>query len=375
MGIENSENRLTKLLHRVQDDKARTLDVIYPTDQLQYVSNNEPGQEVSPKLILEQAMGVPTTELSINSVAFDQISSRAGIDVRTARRLQTNYPQEYGALINKTFEREPAARLVRAHMTNGNTGVARAFLSSKFKTFDNADLLESALPQLIESDADWQVVHGTVTDKRLYLRLKSDRFTGEGAAVGDMMALGIGLSNSEVGLGSVSVFQMVWTLACLNGMQTANRHRSSHITSARGDTDTWEMLTDEAKNADNKALALKVRDLVGNYGSRDALDTVLEKMRYAAADHVEGSIHQATENLGKVLQLTKADTSKVLDGLLATIGQSGYSGQPVSRATMVNAVTAVAHQADPDSVDDWQRLGGRVLDLPARDWQRVAAAA
>jgi len=101
----------------------------------------------------------------------------------------------------------------------------------------------------------------------------------------------------------------------------------------------------------------------------------LEKMRYAAADHVEGSIHQATENLGKVLQLTKADTSKVLDGLLATIGQSGYSGQPVSRATMVNAVTAVAHQADPDSVDDWQRLGGRVLDLPARDWQRVAAAA
>ena len=42
---------------------------------------------------------------------------------------------------------------------------------------------------------------------------------------------------------------------------------------------------------------------------------------------------------------------------------------------MVNAVTAVAHQADADNVDDWQKLGGRVLDLPRSDWQRVAMAA
>jgi hypothetical protein len=122
-------------------------------------------------------------------------------------------------------------------------------------------------------------------------------------------------------------------------------------------------------------MSLKVRDLVGSYGSRDALDSVIQKMQVAAGDIVQGSVNQATENLGKVLQLTKSDTSKVLDGLLATIGQQGYAGHPVSRATMVNAVTAVAHQADPDTVDDWQRLGGRVLDLPARDWQRVAAAA
>ena len=176
-------------------------------------------------------------------------------------------------------------------------------------------------------------------------------------------------------MGSIAVYQMVWTLACLNGMQTANRHRSSHITSARSESDTWSLLTDEAKTADNKAMSLKVRDLVGSYGSRDALDTVIQKIQVAAGDIVQGSVNQATENLGKVLQLTKSDTSKVLDGLLATIGQEGYAGHPVSRATMVNAVTAVAHQADPDTVDDWQRLGGRVLDLPARDWQRVAAAA
>ena len=45
-------------------------------------------------------------------------------------------------------------------------------LSDKFKTFDNVHLLQSALPELMESDAQWRVVNGQ-TDKRLYLELKS----------------------------------------------------------------------------------------------------------------------------------------------------------------------------------------------------------
>ena len=59
-----------------------------------------------------------------------------------------------------------------------------AFVSDKFKTFDNVNLLNASLPQLMESDAQWQVVNGTVTDKRLYLRLKSEVQTGV-PAVGD----------------------------------------------------------------------------------------------------------------------------------------------------------------------------------------------
>ena len=98
-------------------------------------------------------------------------------------------------------------------------------------------------------------------------------------------------------------------------------------------------------------------------------------MKAAHADTISGSVNAAVESLGKVLTLSKKDTASVLDGLLATVGQSGFAGQPVTRATMVNAVTAVAHKADADSVDDWQRLGGRVLDLPRSDWQRVAMAA
>ena len=52
------------------------------------------------------------------------------------------------------------------------SGTARAFLSDKFKTFDNSDLLESALPQLMESEANWKIVNCAVTQKKMYIRFK-----------------------------------------------------------------------------------------------------------------------------------------------------------------------------------------------------------
>ena len=381
--IENSDNTLTRLLQQVQDQAARSQDFLAPTNQLQLMTADRGDGINDSQIIMEQSGGAPTQILTANDVAFDQISQKAGIDVRTARRLQQDYSTEFDGLINAIWQKEPAVRMIRTFQhTEGDrrlgvygTATARAMVSDKFKTFDNVHLLQSALPELLESDAQWKVVNGTVTDKRLYLRLKSEVITGAGAAVGDIMALGIGMSNSEVGCGSVNVFQMFWTLACLNGMQTEKRTRKSHITGARGDADTWGLLTDEAKDADNHALALQMRDVTAAYASRESFDEVLEKMKTAHQDKVEGSPQSAVEAMGKVLALTKKDTASLMDGLLATIGQSGYAGQPVTRATMINAVTAVAHQADADSVDDWQKLGGRVLDLPRSDWQRVAMAA
>ena len=89
-------------------------------------------------------------------------------------------------------------------------------------------------PLLDNTEADWRTVRATVTDQKMYIRLKSENFTGTGAAVGDEMAAGIVIFNSEVGMGSVSVAELVWTLVCLNGMQTERVQRSAHIQSARG---------------------------------------------------------------------------------------------------------------------------------------------
>jgi len=391
--IENENGVLSNLLRDVQDKAAKQIDIVTPTSELQFKTELPEGDfPVNSRIIVEAHKGEPTRFFDINPVAFSQIAVDAGLDTKTARKLQTICPQEFDGVVNKLWEKEPKKRLLRAHaystdekfITNqsmtylgsplSNTGVARAWVSDKFKTFDNHDMLNSTVPALMESDAQFKVVNAVVTDKRLYIRLKSETHTGAGANINDVMANGIGLSNSETGHGSILVYQLFWTLACLNGMQTDNRSRSSHITSARSEAD-YGLLSSEAKDADNKALSLKVRDLVKAYSSRDLFDETLIKMKAASEDLIKGSINDAAENLGKVLTLTKTENKNVLEGLLKTIGQAGYVGQPVTRATMVNAVTAVGNMVDPDNVDDWQRRGGQVLNMRPADWARVAIAA
>ena len=370
--IENENGALMSLMQKVADQAARSADYLAPTNDLQKTTS----EDGAPQMVIEAAHGEPTKILDINSVAFGQLANHADIDVRTAKRLQANYPVEFDALLNAHFEKEPKRKMLRTFDATAGNGTLRAFVSDRFKTFDNANLLQSSLPQLMESGAQWKVVTADISERRMYLRLKSENQTGTGSAVGDVMANGIGLSNSEVGSGSISVFQIAWTLACLNGMQTANKNRTSHLTSAR-DTGDWQLLSDEAKAADNQALELKVRDLVGAYASRENFDEVLDQMRAAASDIIEGEAVDVTEvvnNLGKVMSLSKKENTAVLNGLMATIGQSGFEqDKPLSRATLVNAVTACAHRADVDDVDVWQQRGGALLTMPSRDWNRIAA--
>jgi len=373
--IENSNKSLTQLMQQVQDQAARKADFLTPTNDLQKVTDPDTKR---PALVIEAKGGEPTRHLDINSVAFQQLAAHCDIETRTARRLQDHYPAEFDTLINAHFQKEPKRKMLRTFLdTDETNGTARALLSDRFKCFDNDNMIQTILPPLMENAAQLQVVNAKISDSKLYMRFKSLVHTGAGANVADVMALGVGFSNSETGQGSVTAYQLFWTLACLNGMQTENKTRSSHITSAR-DSDDWGLLSGEAQEADNRALNLKLRDLVEAYSSREMFDEVLGKMKAAAADTIEGeySVADTVQNLGTVMRLTKKETSNVLDGLMSTIGQAGYENdRPLSRATLINAITAVANTSDIDHSDDWQKRGGQLLEMNARDWNRIKAAA
>ena len=379
MNIENKEGSLTRLMKQVQENAALKQDFTAPTKDLQLETQITDGDNANKsQVILEATGGEPTKILTVNEVALQQISSKSEIDIRTVRRLRDHYPDELDTIINAIWQREPKGIMLRTFVDKDDSdkGVLRAFTSSSYKVFDNEDVLTNTLPQLVDSPADWQVVNGTLTDQRMYLRLKSLNQVAE-PAVGDAMANGLLISNSEVGLGSVNVQQLIYTLICKNGMTTANKSRSTHVTSSRG-TDSWSILTDEAKSADNQALSLKLRDLVGHFANRESFDQVIDQMRLAHSEKVTGSLPSAVDTLCGILKLPKSDNPKVLAGLMATLQQSGYNqGQAASRATFVNAVTAVGNQATTleDNREDWSRLGGKVLNLAPNQWQSVAVAA
>ena len=392
--IENHNSDLRHLLEATKAQASRKEDYIAPTTELLCRTVETPKGNRT-QVVLEGQNGDQTKVLEANPTAFEQLCSKVGVDVRTGRRFQAQYPDVLDHALNRIHVAEPRKAMLRTFDMSSfsafpdlnpfadgsrveakdSTGMLRAVVSDRFKTFDHPDLLEAVLPTLIESDAEWKTVTANLTDKRLYLRLKSESITGQGASVGDAMAQGIVIYNSETGHGSISIAQLVWTLICLNGMETTNKSRSTHLTSARAESDVYKMLTDESKALDNLALASKLRDFAAAYASREMFEEVLEQMRAAADDRVVNGMdaaQPAVQALGTVLKLTKSETSSVFDGLLRTVQQDGYRNQPLSRATMVNAVTAAARNAAPDDVGDWHRLGGKVLNLARNQWRAVA---
>ncbi len=400
MRIENEAKTLDDLMTACQHQAERKADYVVPstTELVCRTVSTRAGNRT--QVVLEGHRGEPTKVLEANPTAFEQLCSKAGIDIRTGRRFQEHYSNVLDLALNSIHENEPRTAMLRTfdvprgHILNldstvrrefadgssieaaSSTGMLRAVVTDRFKTFDHPDLLGAVLPVLIESDADWQIVNAAITDRRLYARFKSRTITGVGAAVGDAMAQGIVISNSETGHGSISIAQIVWTLICLNGMETTNKTRSTHLTSARAEAaELYALLSDESKRLDNAALKSKLVDYAAAFASREMFEEVLEQMRAAAGDHVKNGIaaaQPAVEALGGVLKLTKAETSSVFAGLLATVQQDGYRGEPLSRATLVNAVTAAAKTAQPDDVSDWHKRGGKVLDLPRHQWQSIA---
>ena len=180
--IDNSSNTLARLMEQVQAQTARSQDYLAPTKDLQLLTSTGCKSNVS-TIVMESTGGVPTTHLRLNDVAFDQVAARANLPAATARRLRDEYPDVLDHAIRRIWDQEPEVRMVRAYMDDDeNSGTARAFVSNKFKTFDNVHLLAAALPQLMDSDAQWKVVTGRVTDKRMYVELKSDVITADALA-------------------------------------------------------------------------------------------------------------------------------------------------------------------------------------------------
>mgnify|MGYP003676239749 FL=1 len=375
--MENQHGDLHSLLSNIKDQEARKADFVADTGGLNFrtIEGNT--------FVHSEQSGMATVSSRCNDVAFGQVLSKADIDSRTGRRLQERYPDVLDLALNRIYTTEPKQVMLRTFEQASGGGELRAFLSDKFKRFDNFDMLNAVVPALAESDARWQIVNASVSEKRMTLRLKSEAITGCGANIGDLMALGLSIGNSETGHGSAALAMLAWTLVCLNGMQTAKKQRSAHLMSSQAETDVWSVLTQDAKDADNAALSLKLRDVAANYSSREAFGEVLDTFRSAAGDTLgAGTTAQAAvDQVGRVLQLTKKETASVLDGLFATMAQPGYAGEPVSRATLVNAVTAVGNDAalranriDADDITEWEKRGGRLLNLPASQWSSIASA-
>jgi len=297
---------------------------------------------------------------TVNDIAHGQIATRLGIPKRYYDRLRDEHPGILDQNVNGLWRAGGERRMIRTL-----DGTARAYLSDRYRPLDNDDLLEAVLPILADVP-DMQIASCQTTDQRLYLKALFPRTEAE-VKVGDPVQAGIVIGNSEVGMGALSVQPLVFRLICSNGMVVPDYgQRRAHLGRASGEEGAFEIFRDETIAADDKALWLKVQDTVRAALADDTFKKIVDRMRESQGEKLDDPI-AAVEELTRQASLSDGESRGVLRHLVA--------GGDLSRYGLLNAVTRHSQDVeDYDRATELEALGGKVLELPRKDWQRIATA-
>ena len=184
-------------------------------------------------------------------------------------------------------------------MDYGAGRVARALLSDRYRRIDNMEIASAVLPLFAGSD-QYEVVSPEVTENRLYLKIVNRRL--EMAVVpGDIVQAGVMISNSEVGLGSVSVQPLVYRLVCTNGMVVNDMgERKNHVgRAAKAVDDSFHIYSDETLEAEDKAFLLKLRDVTLAAIEESRFAQVVGRLKEAAGIPITGKVTEVVELTAK----------------------------------------------------------------------------
>jgi len=302
---------------------------------------------------------------SMKSLAHRQIGTHVGIPARYYDRCRELAPDLLCDQVNHWFKHEPATRMVRE--LDGNV---RAFLSDRYKRIDNIDVAGAMLPALREIPGI-EVVSSEITDSRMYIKVVDPTIRGE-VKLNDVCDAGVIISNSEVGLGSMSIEPFVRRLVCLNGMKVGDkRFRRTHVGGkvAEEEGRIAAMLSDETMQAGDHAMMLQARDVLRAALDQAFFDETMRRLRGAANDRITGDVIKGVEILEDRLTLSKEESAAVLRNII--------EGGDLSRWGMANAVTAIANDdaVDYDRATELEALGGKVIDLTETEWEPIARAA
>lgn len=341
---------LTQLAAKIEAQQSLKHDLIVPTQAavVEIMSDNKP------------VLNVPGQgTFPILPLAHRQIATHTGIPAQYYDRMQAEAPQLLTQNINTWFTQKPAKRMVR---TLG--GDMRAFLSDRYQRIENEEIAEAALPVLMDLPGV-RITSCEVTEQRLYIHAVVPTVQGE-VKRGDVVQAGVLITNSEVGLGSVSVSGLAWRLVCLNGMKTTDAYRRNHV--GRKVEDNEALWADDTRKADDRAVLLKVRDMVRNVVDETNFRRQLNKWQGLTEGTITGDPVAAIEVLSKKIGTTESEKG----GLLRSLIQGG----DLSRWGIVNAVTHQAHSAiSYDRAVQFEEIGGKLVDLPAEEWKVILQAA
>lgn len=307
--------------------------------------------------------GLPELDqYGITDHCHDQISDKLDIPRKYYDRILVSWPVLLAANVNTFLHGEPNKRMVRT--LDGNV---RALLSDRYRPIDHSDIAEVTLPLVQESGCE--IVSCQLTETHMYLKWVSHQVTGE-VKQGEIVEAGGMVANSEVGDGSFRVMPIIRVLACLNGLIVDQSGlRKFHVGKQNEIADgAIDLYSPETLRADNKALFLKVQDLVKAVLNTEGFEQILTTFRESTHRDLTVSPPAAIKEITNKYNLSGRQGDSILDHLSrgGDMTQWGLS-QAVARASQ--------DEADYEVATSFERIGGRIVALDGRAWGYMMAEA
>lgn len=298
----------------------------------------------------------------ITDLARHQLADKLKIPYAYFERMSKEQPALLDQNVNTWLADSKDRRMVRA--LDGNV---RAVLSDRYRRIDNFQIANFVLPVLNQAGA--KPVSLQVTESRMYIKAVQPRFDFE-VSRGDVVQIGVVITNSEVGHSRLLVQPLVYRLVCTNGLIMPDQGmQKNHLgRRAQGEDGIAHLFSDEALQVEDEALMLKIRDLTQACLAEGMLVSLGEKMRKTQQIDITGDPVECVERLSNRYAFNEDERSGVLRELIRGADLTGYG--------LLNAVTHHSHAIeDYDRATEFEVIGGRLLDLPPAEWKELAGAA
>lgn len=301
-----------------------------------------------------------SSRYGINDIAHRQIGQHLKIPALYYDRMKTEYPELLVQNVNSWFSRAPDAK----RMLRTMDGVARALLSDRYRRIDNYEVASAVLP--IIGGMDGAAVESCeLTESRMYLKVVNPRVTAE-VVPGDVVQAGVIISNSEVGMGSVSVSPLVYRLVCSNGMIAQDGAvRKYHVGRANESGEDFSIYRSETIEADDKAFLMKLEDSVKAAIDQARFAAIVGRMREAAEATMDAKVvPQVVELASKEYGMTEAEGKGVLGHLIV--------GGDLSLYGLANAVTRQAQDVESyDRSTELEATGYKIITMAPALWRNL----
>lgn len=291
------------------------------------------------------------TPLDIRQTAHRQLGTYLGIPQKYYELMRTDAPELLAYNANYWFSQKNELRTLRTM-----DGCARAFLSNRYRRIDNLDIASVTLPVIGELP-EARFVSTQITDDFMYIKVVNPRLQAD-VVPGDVVQAGVIISNSETGLGSVTIQPLIYRLVCSNGMVINDaKTRRNHVGRAATSEEDFSIYSNETLLADDHAFVLKIKDTVRAAISEARFAQVVSRMRESTeamldTKQLPAIVKLASSSFG----ITEDESNGVLEHLI--------TGGDFSLYGLANAVTRFSQDVESyDRATKLEEIGYSVIGM------------